>query len=168
MCRRPGRFRPVRRFRSPFVSLIVLCLIGNSVEGSERTSVDASQLRGILVNREPEVHSIEVKLKDGSVVKGKLLELGGNALSVGAPVGERLVPYEQVSAVNLDLGPSRGWRIAGGVIGAFVVGSIAGFATSESSTAKHNASTLAGTGAGAVLGALLGGRHPKILVIEVK
>jgi hypothetical protein len=112
-----------------------------------------------------------VRLKDGSVVRGKLLELGGNALSVGvkaAPAGERLVPYEQVSAVNVDLGPSRGWRIAGGVLGAFVVGSAAGFATFESSTAEHNASTLVGTGAGAVLGVMLGGRHRKILVIEVK
>jgi len=85
-----------------------------------------------------------------------------------AAVGERVIPYTDITSIRLDLGARRGWQIAGGVLGAYIVGGIVGFAAQEASDTKYRVAGLTGIVAGALLGVRLGGRHRKILIIDVK
>ena len=135
-----------------------------------RVQVDAGHLRETLAENLPHVHAAEVKLNDGSVVKTKRMKPESDALRVNpnAAVGERVIPYTDVTSIRLDLGARHGWQIAGGVLGGLTGAEIAGLAAQEASDPAFTAAFYIGMGGGALLGAELGGRHRKILIIDVK
>ena len=135
-----------------------------------RVQVDAGHLRETLAENLPHVHAAEVKLNDGSVVKTKRMKPESDALRVNpnAAVGERVIPYTDVTSIRLDLGARHGWQIAGGVLGGLTGAAIAGLAAQEASDPAFTAAFYIGMGGGALLGAELGGRHRKILIIDVK
>ena len=156
------------RVVSLFATLFLTSAFGAGPE--RQVQVDAAHLRETLAENFPHIHAIEVKLNDGSVVKTKRMKPESDALRVNpnAAVGERVIPYTDITSIRLDLGARRGWQIAGGVLGAYIVGGIVGFAAQEASDTKYRVAGLTGIGAGALLGVRLGGRHRKILIIDVK
>jgi hypothetical protein len=79
---------------------------------------------------------------------------------------ERVVPYEQISTIRLDLGPSRIGQAVVGFLGTIVVGSFTAFAVQESG--REDIGLIAGAGSGAYLGYKLGGRQRNWLMIEVR
>jgi uncharacterized protein YcfJ len=81
---------------------------------------------------------------------------------------ERVVPYEQISTIRLDLGPQPGWRFAGGFLGAIIGNGVATVFAIESSNRTVHVTQYSGLAAGGYLGYKLGGRHRKSLIIEVK
>ena len=135
-----------------------------------RVQVDAAHVRETLAENLPHVHAIEVKLSDGSVVKTKRMKPESDALRVNAnaAVGERVIPYSDITSMRLDLGARRGWQIAGGVLGGLTGTAIGAFVAQESNDTAYRVAGFAGMGAGALLGTKLGGRHRKVLVIDVK
>jgi len=148
-----------------------LFLISAFGAGPERqVQVDAAHLRETLAENLPHVHAAEVKLNDGSVLRTKRMNAETDALRMNATakVGERLIPYTDITSVRLDLGARRGWQIAGGVLGGLTGIAIGAFVAQESSDTAYRVAGFAGLGAGALLGAELGGRHRKILIIDVK
>ena len=153
---------------SLFTTLFLTSAFGAGPE--RQVQVDAAHLRETLAENFPHIHAIEVKLNDGSVVKTKRMKPESDALRVNpnAAVGERVIPYTDITSIRLDLGARRGWQIAGGVLGAYIVGGIVGFAAQEASDPAFTAAFYIGMGGGALLGAELGGRHRKILIIDVK
>ena len=156
------------RVVSLFTTLFLTSAFGAGPE--RQVQVDAAHLRETLAENFPHIHAIEVKLNDGSVVKTKRMKPESDALRVNpnAAVGERVIPYTDITSIRLDLGARRGWQIAGGVLGGFIVGGIVGFAAQEASDTKYRVAGLTGIVAGALLGVRLGGRHRKILIIDVK
>ncbi len=172
MIRLPLRSRPVRKLRNSLISLIVLCLVGSSVEASEpHVSVDAGQIRDAITERISSVHAVEVKLKDNSAVIGKLgsAEDDGLRVIVGIrPTSARAIPYTQVASIRIDLGARSGWQITGGVLGALTGAAVGAFITQESSNSAYRTAGFLGMGVGAFVGTKLAGRHRKILVIDVK
>lgn len=157
--------------RSRVVILMTLFLSSAFGAGPERREeVDAGHLRETLAKNLPNVHAAEVKLNDGSVIRTKRMKPDSDALRVNpnAATGERVIPYTGITSIRLDLGARRGWQIAGGVLGGITGAAIAGFCAQESSDTVYRVAGFSGMGAGALLGAELGGRHRKILVIDVK
>jgi len=151
-----------------FATLFLTSAFGSGPE--RRVQVDAAHLRETLAENLPHIHSAEVKLNDGSLVKTKRMNAESDALRVNAnaATGERVIPYTDITSMRLDLGARRGWQIAGGVLGGLTGAAIAGFAAQEASDPAFTSAFYIGMGAGAVLGAELGGRHRKILIIDVK
>lgn len=161
------------RSRAASVVLMLMTLFLTSAFGAgpeRRVQVDAGHLRETLAENLPHIHAIEVKLNDGSVVKTKRVNAESDALRVSpkAAVGERVIPYTDVTSIRLDLGARRGWQIAGGVLGAFTGTIIGVLFTAESSDTAYRIGGDAGMGAGALIGVELGGRHRKFLIIDVK
>lgn len=161
--------------RSPAVRVVLLLttlfLTSAFDAGPEsRVQVDAGHLREVLAENLPHIHSAEVKLNDGSVVKTKRMKPESNALRVipYTAVGERVIPYKDITLIRLDLGARRAWQITGGVLGGLTGTAIGAFVAQESSDTAYRVAGFAGMGAGALIGIKLGGRHRKILVIDVK
>ncbi len=166
--KRSSRSRMVVRVVSILMTLFLSRAFAAGPE--RRVEVDAGHLREVLAENLLHVHAADVKLNDGSVIRTKRMKPDSDALRVNpnAATGERVIPYTGITSIRLDLGARRGWQIADGVLGGLIVGAIVGFAAQEASDTANRVAGFSGIGAGALLGAELGGRHRKILVIDVK
>jgi hypothetical protein len=115
---------------------------------------------------------VEVELKNGTKLSGKLIRAETSGLVVQAKGGMRgtlqVLPYDQLSTVRVDLGPNRDWQKLGIAIGT-VVAIIGGTALgSTDSTAGEVAAIPVVIGAPIVAAKLLGDHHRDWLIIEVR
>jgi hypothetical protein len=162
-----------QRFTHALAVFAMLCFLGSPSKAADTRQVEARAVQRTIAEQEPKIRTAEVQLRDGSMIRGSYgdAETGGLRLSVKQTTGvtqNRVIAYEQISRIRLDLGPSRTWRIIGGIVGAFVGLGVAGYASGESSDATFKAATISGLAGGGYLGTKLGGRHRKWLAIEVR
>lgn len=149
------------------VGLLLLAPLANGAD--RRIQVEASETRGVLTAislKNP--RKSEIRLKDGAMLSETLTiaDVSGIQFRVkkGAAAGDRVIAYDQLSTIRVDLGPHRGWQAAGAALGA--AGGIgAGLAFDSHGLWVAVPFTVIG---GTLLGLKLGERHRKWLMIEVR